>query len=103
MGGGVVPLHGRAFSQWMHFVFPHDCPYPFRGAPVDNTAVRMHGDAQYAGSSSDRTKEITLYNDVHRLDENFTKSDALQQWSDDHIFDEIEPSGIYTVLRLFAM
>jgi len=25
---GVVPLHGRLFSQWMHFVYPHECPYP---------------------------------------------------------------------------
>jgi len=26
--GGVVPLHGRLFAQWMHFVHPHECPYP---------------------------------------------------------------------------
>jgi len=26
--GGVVPLYGRLFSQWLHFAYPHDCPYP---------------------------------------------------------------------------
>jgi len=26
--GGVVPVHGRLFSQWMHHAFPHECPYP---------------------------------------------------------------------------
>jgi len=26
--GGLVPLHGRLFAQWMHFVYPRDCPYP---------------------------------------------------------------------------
>jgi len=26
--GGVVPLHGRLFSQWMHFAYPRECPYP---------------------------------------------------------------------------
>merc|ERR1719240_1823746 len=26
--GGTVPLHGRLFAQWMHHVFPRDCPYP---------------------------------------------------------------------------
>jgi len=26
--GGVVPLHGRLFAQWMHHAFPRECPYP---------------------------------------------------------------------------
>jgi len=25
---GVVPLHGRLFAQWMHHVYPRECPYP---------------------------------------------------------------------------
>jgi len=26
--GGQVPLHGRLFAQWMHHVYPRECPYP---------------------------------------------------------------------------
>jgi len=26
--GGRVPLHGRLFSQWMHYAYPRECPYP---------------------------------------------------------------------------
>eukprot|EP00746_Dinoflagellata_sp_MGD_P150112 gnl/MRDRNA2_/MRDRNA2_82043_c0_seq1.p1 gnl/MRDRNA2_/MRDRNA2_82043_c0~~gnl/MRDRNA2_/MRDRNA2_82043_c0_seq1.p1 ORF type:complete len:609 (+),score=122.05 gnl/MRDRNA2_/MRDRNA2_82043_c0_seq1:105-1829(+) len=26
--GGEVPLHGRLFAQWLHYAFPHECPYP---------------------------------------------------------------------------
>jgi len=26
--GGHVPLHSRLFAQWLHFAFPHECPYP---------------------------------------------------------------------------
>jgi len=26
--GGRVPIHGRLFAQWLHHVFPHECPYP---------------------------------------------------------------------------
>jgi len=26
--GGQVPIHGRLFSQWMHFAYPNECPYP---------------------------------------------------------------------------
>lgn len=25
---GLVPLHSRLFSQWMHHAFPRQCPYP---------------------------------------------------------------------------
>jgi hypothetical protein len=25
---GKVPLHGRLFSQWLHYVFPQECPFP---------------------------------------------------------------------------
>jgi len=26
--GGLVPLHGRLFAQWLHHAFPRECPYP---------------------------------------------------------------------------
>jgi len=25
---GRVPIHGRLFAQWLHHVYPHECPYP---------------------------------------------------------------------------
>merc|ERR1719327_687533 len=25
---GMIPLHGRLFAQWLHYAFPHECPYP---------------------------------------------------------------------------
>jgi len=28
---GQVPIHGRLLAQWLHFVFPHECPYPHMG------------------------------------------------------------------------
>jgi hypothetical protein len=26
--GGRVPLHGRLFAQWLHHLYPRECPYP---------------------------------------------------------------------------
>mmetsp|Transcript_28943 Transcript_28943/g.67074 ORF Transcript_28943/g.67074 Transcript_28943/m.67074 type:complete len:553 (-) Transcript_28943:96-1754(-) len=26
--GGMVPLHGRLFAQWLHNAYPQECPYP---------------------------------------------------------------------------
>jgi len=28
--GGVVPLHGRLFAQWLHYAFPRECPFPHK-------------------------------------------------------------------------
>merc|ERR1719443_2652098 len=25
---GQIPLHGRLIAQWLHYAFPHECPYP---------------------------------------------------------------------------
>merc|ERR1719160_413847 len=25
---GRIPIHGRLFQQWLHYVFPYECPYP---------------------------------------------------------------------------
>merc|ERR1719215_1535410 len=32
--GGSVPLHGRLFAQFMHHVFPRECPYPHVSSTV---------------------------------------------------------------------
>mmetsp|Transcript_29806 Transcript_29806/g.52950 ORF Transcript_29806/g.52950 Transcript_29806/m.52950 type:complete len:554 (+) Transcript_29806:102-1763(+) len=26
--GGMVPLHGRLFAQWLHHAYPRECPFP---------------------------------------------------------------------------
>jgi hypothetical protein len=36
--GGVVPLHGRLFSQWLHYVFPRECAFPHKAGTI---AVQM--------------------------------------------------------------
>lgn len=36
ISGGVVPLHGKLFAQWLHWAFPRECPHPSlsgKGAP----------------------------------------------------------------------
>jgi len=44
--GGLVPLHGRLFLQWMHHAYPRECSYPHAAgttAPVTQDQwMRMH-------------------------------------------------------------
>jgi len=50
--GGRVPLHGRLFAQWLHFVFPSECPYPqVKQAPTPDVDFQV----AYAGSPIERT------------------------------------------------
>jgi len=39
---GKVPLHGRLFAQWLHYVFPFDCPFPhLKGTTSDISPVQF--------------------------------------------------------------
>lgn len=37
--GGLVPMHGRLFAQWMHFAFPRECPYPHVAGAINPTRL----------------------------------------------------------------
>merc|ERR1719161_2830346 len=28
LGAEAIPVHGRLIAQWLHYVFPQECPYP---------------------------------------------------------------------------
>lgn len=30
----MSPLHGRLFAQWLHYVFPRECPFPHKTGSV---------------------------------------------------------------------
>lgn len=43
--GGRVPLHGRLFAQWLHYVFPRECVFPHRSGAVKSIAPMEFGKA----------------------------------------------------------
>jgi hypothetical protein len=53
--GGKVPLHGRLFAQWLHFVFPRECPFPHKIGMVSAVTPAQYGD-EYIATSSDMRK-----------------------------------------------
>jgi hypothetical protein len=42
--GGVVPLHGRLFAQWLHFAFPRECSFPHKIGMVSAVTPLQYGD-----------------------------------------------------------
>jgi hypothetical protein len=41
--GGSVPLHGRLFAQWLHYVFPRECPFPHKVGMVSSVTPSEYG------------------------------------------------------------
>lgn len=37
--GGQVRLHSRLFAQWLHYVFPQECPFPHRAGTVSQASA----------------------------------------------------------------
>jgi len=62
--GGVVPLHGRLFSQWMHHAYPRECPYPHMSG---TTKPQRVGDYKIETNLSATHEEDGLQQEVKAL------------------------------------
>merc|ERR1719191_1560197 len=55
MRDGKVLLRSRLFAQWLHYAFPHECPYPFAHGKINPLSPsdwsRQHGHGIYATES----------------------------------------------------
>lgn len=67
--GGMVPVHGRLFSQWMHQAYPRECSFPHVAAAVDRFQgtdaparflVVPEDKIKYADIAKDRAKEAAM-------------------------------------------
>merc|ERR1719168_507991 len=59
--GGSVPLHGRLFAQWMHFAYPHECPYPQLSGTTTLSASLEEGEEAGASKLSLSEEEMRSY------------------------------------------
>merc|ERR1719343_2014609 len=55
--GGLVPLHGRLFAQWMHHAYPRECPYPHLSGVTRSMTSREYK-AAYGRSSRIEPSEV---------------------------------------------
>merc|ERR1719316_147059 len=82
--GGLVPLHGRLFAQWMHLAYPRECNYPhLSGTTYKKTMEEWERETgERAGST---LEEIVLWtdklseNDKLRPDQVAEQEDALHK------------------------
>jgi len=63
--GGRVPLHGRLFSQWLHFAFPRECPLPPKsGGAVTTITPQEFGMDGIVAAASELQQHATEMNEV---------------------------------------
>merc|ERR1719313_1588228 len=74
--GGMVPLHGRLFAQWLHYVFPRECPFPHMMGAVSSVTPQDFGD-DYVATIEDMKKHATNAN-ISGLPDNLGKEEL--QW-----------------------
>lgn len=105
--GGMVPLHGRLFAQWLHYVFPRECPFPHKTGAVTSATPMEYG-GHHMATKSDMKKHAS---DATSIDITSVGKEDLQwmsQWSPDEelIVDyssELGSSWLRRFLILFGL
>jgi hypothetical protein len=78
--GGRVPLHGRLFLQWLHHVFPRECPYPHvSGTTRPQLMVDWEAESGESAVASD--EEVRQHLSAGRS--SFSTSQCEASWSTD--------------------
>jgi len=81
---GEVPIHGRLFLQWLHYVFPRDCAFPHKTGTVAAVAP-----LEYNGNYIATVEEMKTHaavNDTSDITVEELGREELQwmsQWSED--------------------
>jgi len=80
---GKVPIHGRLFAQWMHYVFPLECPFPHKSGTTTTLAPLAFGD-DYMASDEEMTSHSseTKDNDTALVGADL-ENEWMSQWSDE--------------------
>jgi len=81
--GGMVPLHGRLFAQWLHYVFPHECPFPHKNGVVSSITPAEYGE-QHVATAEEMHKHASNVTAIDIVD-SVGKDELhwMSQWSPD--------------------
>mmetsp|Transcript_25371 Transcript_25371/g.60365 ORF Transcript_25371/g.60365 Transcript_25371/m.60365 type:complete len:551 (-) Transcript_25371:88-1740(-) len=75
---GEVPIHGRRFLQWLHYVFPQQCPFPhLSGTTAALAPQEFKGDyvASQDAMMAEAKSELPDFNSTEEL--------WMSQWSEE--------------------
>jgi len=76
---GSVPLHGRLVAQWLHFAFPHECPYPHEKGTIAPKSI-----AEWRESGAHDVVSKDELEQIFEMDRGFgpvSSNDHMRSWS----------------------
>jgi len=76
--GGLVPLHGRLFAQWLHYAFPHECAFPHKAGATKAQSPSEFGDAYIASAADMKAVAVSRPAVVNDAEE---EAQWMAQWS----------------------
>jgi hypothetical protein len=79
--GGKVPLHGRLFSQWLHYVFPRECPFPHKVGSFSSLTPAEFGD-QYMASENEVSTHASKRGDIAEIRAK-EEQEWMSQWNEE--------------------
>jgi hypothetical protein len=79
--GGLVPLHGRLFAQWLHYVFPRECPFPHKMGTISTITPAEYG-SDYTAAEADM-KKLAMNTSAHNVTVDKEALQWMSQWSED--------------------
>merc|ERR1719213_844697 len=90
---GKIPLHWRLLAQWLHYVFPQDCPFPHVAGTLNpQTPMKFEESlGQDATTATEEEVEQFLKSDSAKLGPSPEAGAAM--WNlKEHILDSSTPS-----------
>jgi hypothetical protein len=98
---GMVPLQSRLFAQWLHYVFPHECPFPHKNGAVSAVTPMEFGD--YIANKDDMKRHAS---NATALDVSVSKEELewMSQWSsDEELMDDYGAESSWRFSTLFCI
>lgn len=77
--GGVVPLHGRLFAQWLHYSFPRECPFPHKMGTASSSTPTEFGES-YLAQKEDMERHAESNQEIPASFHE-TEGEWMSQWS----------------------
>merc|ERR1719189_404141 len=98
MHGGLVPLHGRLFAQWLHYAFPRECAFPHKAGDAAALTPAQFGEASIVSEEevSRHVADDVVQQDLAGMNMSSEHGDWMTQWSEEEelLGDYPQRSGI---------
>jgi hypothetical protein len=90
---GQVPMHGRLLAQWLHYVFPQDCPFPHVAGTVNPQTPMKFEEVVGQDSTTVTEEEVEQFLKSDSANMNPSPDAGAAMWNlKEHILESSTPS-----------